>query len=93
MMLHGKMSQVTLRKSDEDVTGRMGIGWIRHSMEHFGLEEMIDRRCPVEGVSNREISASRKVMAGTLSIIAGAQRIEDLEVLRADKGLLHGLGW
>ena len=93
MMLHGKMSQVTLKKSDEDVTGRMGIGWIRHSMEHFGLEEMIDRRCPMEGVSNREISASRKVMAGALSIIAGAQRIEDLEVLRADKGLLHGLGW
>jgi hypothetical protein len=25
---------------------------------------MIDRRCPVEGVSNREISANRKVMAG-----------------------------
>ena len=93
MMLLGEMNQVTLKKSTEDVTGRMGLGWVAHGMSHFGLDEILDRRLPVGGESNREIPARRKVMAAALSLIAGAQRIEDLEVLRADLGLLHALGW
>ena len=93
MMLLGKMDQVTLKKSEEDVTGRMGLSWIEHSMRHYGLQEMLDRRMPVRGESNREIAASRKVMAGVLSLVAGAQRVEDIEVLRADRGLLNAMGW
>lgn len=93
MMLLGKMDQVTLKKSEEDVTGRMGLSFIEHSMRHYGLHEMLDRRMPVSGDSNREIAASRKVMAGMLSLIAGAQRVEDIEVLRADRGLLNTMGW
>lgn len=93
MMLLGKMDQVTLKKSEEDVSGRMGLSWIEHSMRHYGLHEMLDRRMPVSGESNREIAASRKVMAGVLSLIAGAQRVEDIEVLRADRGLLNSMGW
>lgn len=93
MILTGKMDQVTLKMSSEDVTGRMGLSWVEHSMRHFGVEEMIDRWSPRESGSNREIAASRKVMAGALSLIAGAERIEDLEVLRKDRGLLNGLGW
>jgi hypothetical protein len=93
MMLLGKMDQVTLKKSEEDVTGRMGLSWIEHSMRHYGLHEILDRRMPVSGESNREIVASRKLMAGVLSLIAGGQRVEDLEVLRADRGLLNSMGW
>jgi hypothetical protein len=93
MMLLGKMDQVTLKKSEEDVSGRMGLSWIEHSMRHYGLHGMLDRRMPVSGESNREIAASRKVMAGVLSLIAGAQRVEDIEVLRADRGLLNSMGW
>lgn len=92
-MLLGKMDQVTLKKSEEDVTGRMGLSWIEHSMRHYGLHEILDRRMPVSGESNREIVASRKLMAGVLSLIAGAQRVEDIEVLRADRGLLNSMGW
>ena len=93
MILNGKLNQVTLKMSSEDVTGRMGLSWIEHSMRHFGLPEMLDRRMPVSGASNREIVASRKVMAGVLSLIAGAERVEDIEVLRDDRGLLNALGW
>jgi hypothetical protein len=93
MILSGKLNQVTLKMSKEDVTGRMGLSFIEHSMRHYGLQEMIDERMPVSGDSNREIAGSRKVMAGVLSLIAGAERIEDLEVLREDRGLLNVLGW
>ena len=79
--------------SKEDVTGRMGLSWIEHSMRHYGLRKMLDRQMPVSGESNREITASRKVMAGVLSLIAGAQRVEDIEVLREDRGLLNAMGW
>lgn len=93
MILSGKMDQVTLKMSAEDVTGRMGLGWIGHCMQHFGIEAMIDQVSPRKSGSNREIAASRKMMAGTLSLIAGAERIEDLEVLRRDRGLLNRMGW
>ena len=93
MILNGKLDQVTLKMSQEDVTGRMGLSWIEHSLRHFGLQAMLDRRMPVRGTSNREIAASLKVMAGALSLIAGAQRVEDIEVLRKDRGLLNALGW
>ena len=93
MILTGKLDQVTLKMSKEDVTGRMGLSWIEHSMRHFGLHEMLDKWMPVSGASNREIPASRKVMAGVLSLIAGAERVEDIEVLREDRGLLNALGW
>lgn len=93
MILNGKLDQVTLKMSKEDVTGRMGLSFIEHSMRHFGLQEMLDEKMPISGTSNREIVASRKVMAGALSLIAGAERVEDLEVLRADQGLLNAMGW
>lgn len=93
MILNGKLDQVTLKMSKEDVTGRMGLSWIEHSMRHFGLQQMIDKRMPRESGSNREELASRKVMAGAMSLIAGGQRIEDIEVLRCDQGLLNSLGW
>lgn len=93
MILTGKLNQVTLKMSREDVTGRMGLSWIGHMLQHFGMEEMIERWSPRESGSNREIAASRKVMAGAMSLIAGAERIEDLEVLRQDRGLLNSLGW
>jgi len=92
-MLLGKMNQVTLKVSSEDVTGRMGLSWVRHCMKQFGVEKIIDRLSPRESGSNREIAASRKVMAGAMSLIAGAERIEDIEVLRQDRGLLNSLGW
>jgi hypothetical protein len=93
MILTGKMNQVTLKRSEEDVTGRMGLSWMGHSMRAFGLEEIIDRWSPRESGSNREILASRKVMAGALSLVAGGERIEDVEVLRKDRGLLNSMGW
>jgi hypothetical protein len=93
MILTGKLDRVTLKFSQEDVTGRMGLGFIEHSMRHYGLQETIDEWMPVNGESNREIAGSRKVMAGVLSLIAGAERVEDIEVLREDRGLLNALGW
>ena len=94
MMLTGKLHQVELKIGQEDVTGKMGLGWVYHCLKDFGLEMMIaglnkQRR---KG-SNREIGLWEKLMAGALSLIAGATRIEDIEVLRTDKGLLNSLGW
>ena len=93
MILAGNLNRVTLKMSKEDVTGRMGLSFIEHSMRHYGLQEMIDEWMPKASGSNREEKASRKVMAGALSLIAGGQRLEDLEVLRKDMGLRNSLGW
>jgi len=93
MLLTKKMSQVKLRRTKEGVTGKMGLSWIGHCMEHFGLEEMVNEVYGDKKKSNREINAYEKIMAGAMTRIAGGDRIEDIETLRADKGFVDSLGW
>ncbi len=54
------MSQVKLRRTKEGVTGKMGLSWIGHCMEHFGLEEMVNEVYGDKKKSNREIGAYEK---------------------------------
>lgn len=93
MKLAKKLSKVTLKMSYEDVTGKMGLSWLTHSMEHFGTRKIILDEYGSKKKSNREIGAYHKIMAGVMTKVAGGQRIEDVEVLRADKGLINSLGW
>ena len=93
MIIPKNLNQVTLKKVETGVTGKMGLGWTYHCMKHYGLEEIIDKYCPRKSGSNREISGSRKIIAGALTAIAGGEKIEDIEILRADKALLDTLGW
>lgn len=92
MILHGGMEKVTLKKGTAETTGKIGLSFLWHGMEHFGVQEVIKRHIPVKGISNREIPASEKIMAGVLSIAGGSTRIEDIEVLRSDRGLLSSIG-
>ena len=93
MIIPKNLNQVTLKKVEAEVTGKMGLSWTYHCMKHYGLERIIDKYCPMESGSNREISASRKIIAGALIAIAGGEKIEDIEILRADKTFLDTLGW
>jgi hypothetical protein len=43
--------------------------------------------------SNREKGAYEKILAGTMMMASGGSRVEDVEVLRVDRGLLKSLGW
>ena len=93
MRLTKKLSQVTLKKSEEDVTGRIGLSFVWHCMEHFGFRKMVAAEYGDKKRGNREINIDQKIMAGALTRISGGDRIEDVEVLRADKGLINSLGW
>jgi len=87
-----KLNQITLKRIKDSSTGKMGLSWIAHSLKHYSAEKIIDSHFPSLSVSNRSISAGRKVMEGALMLIAGGERIEDIEVLRADQGLCENLG-
>lgn len=91
-MIPKNLNQVTLKRTKEGVTGKMGLSWVAHSLKHYGVEEIIDRHFPINPDSHRAIAASRKLMEGALTLIAGGERIEDIEVLRADEGLCESLG-
>lgn len=93
MRLTKNLSKVTLKMSHEDVTGKMGLSWLTHSMEHFGIREMIVDEYGTKKKSNREIGPYRKIMAGAMMMVAGGERVEDVEGLRADQGLVNSLGW
>jgi len=93
MRLTVNLSKVTLKKSKEDVTGKIGLSWLVHSMSHFGLEGIISDEYGDKKRSNREIGAHKKVMAGAMMLASGGTRVEDIEVLRADEGLKNSLGW
>jgi hypothetical protein len=91
MMLTGKLHQVTLKRVKDSSSGRMGLAWLHHCMEHYGLTLMLDQVSSKAKGSNREISSSRKVMSLALCVIGGGDRVEDIEVLRQDQGLLGGM--
>ena len=90
-MIAKKLHKVTLKRSwDNTTTGRMGLVWAEQSMRHFGFAGMVAQE--YRHKANREISAADKLLAGALSIIAGGERLEDLEILRADAGLARNVG-
>lgn len=93
MRLTKKLSQVTLKMSTEDVTGRIGLSFVWHCMKHFGFSEMVEKEYGTKKGSNREIEIDKKIMVGALARMSGGDRIEDVENLRADKGLINSLGW
>jgi hypothetical protein len=91
-MLTKSLSNVTLKKSQENITGKIGLSWIAHCMKHFGLEATSNKIFP-NLKSNRARSAWDKILTGSLMFISGGERIEDIENLRADKALVNSLGW
>jgi len=91
MKLTNNLSKVELKKSKDAVTGKMGLSWLVHAMKDFGIEKMISDEY-VAG-SNREIGYFKKIMAGVMTRVAGGDRVEDVENLRVDQGLLESLGW
>ncbi len=90
-MIAKKLHRVMLKKIWEPtITGRMGLVWLEHSLRDFGIEKIVGQY--YKRKANCEIKAEDKILAGALSIIAGAERMEDLEPLRADIGLQRNIG-
>lgn len=91
MNLAINLSKVELKKSKDAVTGKMGLSWLVHVMKDFGVGKMISDE--YENGSNREIEHFKKIMSGVMTRVAGGDRVEDVENLRVDRGLLESLGW
>ena len=91
MKLANNMSKVELKKSKDAVTGKMGLSWLVHAMKDFGVKQMISDE--YEKGSNREIERYKRIMSGVMTRVAGGDRVEDVENLRIDGGLLESLGW
>lgn len=93
MRLTVNLSKVELKRGIESVTGRIGLSWVKHCAEDFGLKKIIDERYARRKNQNRGIEPWKKVMSGVMMMLSGGQRVEDIEVLRIDEGLLESLGW
>ena len=91
MKLANNLSKVELKKSKDAVTGKMGLGWLVHAMNDFGVKRMISDE--YKKGSNREIEYFEKIMSAVMTRVAGGERVEDVENLRVDLGLLESLGW
>jgi hypothetical protein len=93
MKLTNKLAQVTLKMKEKGSTGRMGLSWMTHCMDHFGVKEMTRRVYQTKIKSNREINPFKKMMSVVMMRVSGGDRVEDVEVLRADNELVNSLGW
>ncbi len=91
MRLAINLSKVELKKSQDAVTGKMGLAWLTHCMKAFGAEKIISDG--YEKKSNRETDRFEKIMSAVMMRVSGGERVEDIENLRVDKGLLESLGW
>lgn len=93
MRLTNNLFKVTLKRGEEGVTGRMGLGWMVESLRHFGLKQSIIDVYGNKKRSNREKGAYEKILTGIMMMASGGERLEDVESLRTDRGLLDVLGW
>ena len=93
MRLTVKLAQVELKRGKESITGRMGLGWVKHCAEDFGIKRMVEAEYAKGKSHKRGIEPWKKVMSGVMMMLSGGERVEDIEVLRADEGLLESLGW
>lgn len=93
MKLAINLSKVQLKSSQDQITGKTGVAWVVHCMKNFGVKSMIIDEYSNSKKSNREISPHKKIMTGVMNLLAGGGRVEDIEVLRKDTGLLESLGW
>ena len=91
MRLTIKLSKVELKMSKEAVTGKMGLSWLMHSMRAFGVEKIMSDGYKKK--SNRETDRFKKIMSAVMARVLGGEKVEDIENLREDKGLLESLGW
>ena len=91
MKLTKNLSKVELKMGLDAVTGKMGLSWLTHAMKDYGVESMISEE--YKKGSNSEIEYFKKIMTAVMTRVAGGERVEDVENLRVDKGLVESLGW
>lgn len=93
MRLTVKLSKVELKRGKDSITGRMGLSWVMHCAEDFGLKKIVESEYAKGKRQKRGIAPWKKMMSGIMMQLSGGQRIEDIEVLRSDEGFLESLGW
>src|SRR5271170_5462944 len=83
----------TIEVVDDDatLTGHAGLPLVLETMRALGVSKMLDGAL---GIRQRNSGASdaQKVEALVLLMAAGGESVEDVEVLRADKGLMRLCG-
>lgn len=84
-MVAKNYAQVELKSKNRNISSNSGLAWIDKSLEFSGFWEDI-KKVSGEKNSNNEILAALKIRSEILSRISGATAIEDIEVLRKDKG-------
>lgn len=85
-MIAKKYGQVELKLKNRNISSNSGLAWIDKSLEFCGFWKDI-KKLSEPKKSNNEISSDKKIRSEILSRISGSTAIEDLEVLREDKGL------
>jgi len=75
----------------QEVTGRVGLTLVVEAARALGLDELVSRQLKI-AKRHRGSSEYEKLEALLLLIAAGGDRVEDIEVLRKDAGLLRLLG-
>ena len=84
-MIPKNYAQVELKKKSRNITGNGGLCWIDKSLEFAGFWKDI-KKLSKQKNSNNELSAEQKIRDEILSRTSGATAIDDLEILRKDKG-------
>ena len=85
-MIPKEYGQVELKLKNRNISSNTGLAWIDKALEFCGFWKDIKMLSKLKR-SNNELSADKKIRSEILSRISGSTAIEDIEVLRKDKGL------
>jgi len=75
----------------EQVTGRVGLTLVVEAARALGIDRLVSEKLKV-AKRRRGCAEEKKIEALLLLIAAGGDRVEDVEILKKDRGLLRLLG-
>ena len=66
MRLTVKLSKVELKRGKDSITGRIGLGWVKHCAEDFGIKKMVETEYSKGKSHKRGIVPWKKVMSSVM---------------------------
>lgn len=82
------VANFSVESTKEFLTSRSGLAFLGEYLDKLGFSGLVDTKLPKPG-SNKGISPSSYVSSLIMMLHAGGQYLEDVRLLRDDKGLLR----
>ena len=87
------MKRFTVEFTEKNVTGNAGLVHIGRFIKKLGLQQMLERHLTIQRGANANYTAGDAVIKLIMGVLARAQHISHLEILRSDSAIRTLFEW